>query len=182
MQGLLETFCSVIDRLERGGIPYMVVGSVAAMIYGEPRMTHDLDLVLELAPSHARHLPALFPETEFYCPPSEVIRAEVVHRGQFNLLHHETGLKIDLIVRKDTPHARTEFSRRSRAPFWEGHDVFVASPEDVILKKLDYFRQGGSQKHLGDIRGILAETPVDPSYLDHWLAELGLQREWQQVQ
>jgi hypothetical protein len=181
MQGLLETFSAVIEGLERGQIPYMVVGSVAAMVYGEPRMTHDLDLVISIAPNRANLLPALFPETEYYCPPSEVIRAEVVHRGQFNLIHHDTGFKIDLIVRKDTEHARTEFARRRKAPFWNEREVFVASPEDVILMKLDYFRQGGSQKHLGDIRGILAETSIDTSYLDHWIAQLGLERQWEQV-
>ncbi len=181
MQDLIETFFDAIARLEQGQISYMVVGSVAAMVYGEPRMTHDLDLVIEVSPKRANELPHLFPDDEFYCPPAEVIRAEVTSRGQFNLIHHHSGLKIDLMLRKDTPHAKMEFSRRRRVPFWNEREVYVASPEDVILKKLDYFRQGGSHKHIGDIRGILAETDIESDYLEHWLDELGLRREWAQV-
>lgn len=151
------------------------------MIYGEPRMTHDLDLVVEVAPGDAARFGELFPEERFYCPPIEVIRSEIVHRGQFNLIHHDSGLKIDLMIRKETAHGRGEFARRRRVPFWEGTEAFVASAEDVILKKLDFFRQGGSEKHLRDIRGILAETEIDRAYLDLWVGKLGLEREMSQI-
>jgi len=181
MKGFIGTFFSVIEKLEKLNIPYMIVGSIASMIYGEPRMTHDMDLVIDILPSDASKLEAVFPLEEFYCPPIEVIASEVVHRGQFNLIHHESGLKIDLVIRKDTEHARTEFSRRRKCPFWEGHDACVASPEDVILKKLDFYRQGESQKHLHDIRGILAETPLDQQYLDYWIDQLNLASEWKKI-
>lgn len=156
----------------------MVVGSVASMVYGEPRMTHDLDVVIDILPADSVKLETLFPLEEFYCPPLEVLRSEIVHRGQFNLMHHESGLKIDLMIRKATAHSLEEFERRRQVPFWKGVEVFLASPEDIILKKLVFYREGGSEKHLKDIRGIVAETPLDESYLQKWLETLGLRGEF----
>lgn len=160
----------------------MIVGSVAAMIYGEPRLTHDMDLVINISPADASKFEGLFPLEEFYCPPKEVLVSEIVHRGQFNLIHHETGLKIDLMVRKETEHALSEFRRRRKVPFWQSLAAYVASPEDVIIKKLDFYRQGGSEKHLTDIRGILAQTEIDKAYLQEWITKLGLMAEWKKVQ
>lgn len=175
-------FFDVAQRLDRAEIRYMIVGSVASMVYGEPRLTHDLDLVVELRPSDvARFLP-LFPESEFYCPPAEVIRAETVQRGQFNLIQHATGLKIDLVIRKHRDFALEEFLRRRKVEVMPGVAVFLASPEDVILKKLDFYREGGSAKHLTDIRGILANTEVDRAYLDRWIDALNLRKPWAEVE
>jgi hypothetical protein len=159
----------------------MVVGSIASMIYGESRMTHDMDIVIHIAPKDAQKLGSIFPEETYYCPPVEVIRSEIVHRGQFNLLHIESSLKIDVVIRKDTEFAVNEFSRRRRMPFWQNHEAYVASPEDIIVAKLEYYRLGGSEKHLKDIRGILAETPVDEDYLKQWVTKLGLGPQWSKV-
>ena len=178
MQNLIEVFLSVIKKIESENIPYMVVGSIAAMVYGEPRMTHDLDLVVDILPRDAKKIETLFPLEDFYCPPLEVLNSEIVHRGQFNLMHHESGLKIDLMVRKATPHSVEEFSRRQKVPFWQGVNVYLASPEDVIIKKLAFYREGGSEKHLKDIRGIMAETPLDEKYFQYWIEELSLQKEF----
>ncbi len=171
----------MIKKLEEQNIPYMVVGSVASMIYGEPRLTHDMDLVIDLLPKDALRLETLFPLEEFYCPPEEVLTAEIIHRGQFNLIHHESGLKIDLMVRKNSEHSICEFGRRRKAPFWQSNEVYIASPEDVIIKKLDYYREGGCEKYLTDVRGILAHTVVDESYLGVWVRKLGLSDEWKRV-
>jgi hypothetical protein len=181
MQDFLGTFFSVIKKFEENQIPYMIVGSIAAMIYGEPRLTHDMDLVIDILPKDVMKFESLFPLTDFYCPPEEVLRAEVVHHGQFNLIHHETGLKIDVIIRKESPHSICEFSRRQKAPFWQGFEVFVATAEDVIIKKLAFYREGGSEKHITDIRGILAQTSVDERYLNDWISRLGLTEEWKRI-
>ena len=74
-----------------------------------------------------------------------------------------------------------EFDRKRKIPIWEDTEVFLASPEDVIIKKLDYYRQGGSGKHIKDIRGILAETKVDEEYLQHWITKLNLTQSWQEA-
>lgn len=181
MQNMMDVFTGVIRKLEEANIPYMVVGSIASMVYGEPRMTHDLDLVIDLMAGKVGEMTNLFPSTDFYCPPLEIIAAEVGERGQFNLLHHHTGLKIDVMIRKQTEHAITEFGRRRRIRIWKDTTVFLAAPEDVILKKLTFYREGGSEKHLRDIRGILAHTKVDDAYLIEWIKKLRLEEEWQRV-
>jgi hypothetical protein len=180
-EDIFSVFSEVTRRLESANVPYMVVGSVASMIYGEPRLTKDMDLVIDLLPAGARRLAELFPLDEFYCPPEEALSAELAERGQFNLIHHSTGIKVDLIVRKTTEHAVVEFSRRRREPLWEDYDAYIASPEDVIVKKLQHFRDGGSEKHLRDIRGILAHCELDDGYLQGWIRRLGLESEWGRI-
>lgn len=181
MQGLMSSFFETLAILESNDIPYMVVGSIASMIYGEPRMTHDMDVVVLLAPKDASRVESIFSEDQYYCPPIEVIRNEIVHRGQFNLIHHESGLKVDIVIRKDTEFAVNEFGRRRKVPFFNGNEVFIASPEDIVIAKLEYFRLGGSEKHLRDIRGILAESEVDMTYLHLWVEKLGLANQWAKV-
>ncbi len=178
---VMEVFQDVLSRLEEAQLPYMVVGSLSSIVYGEPRMTKDMDLVVDIPVQQAHQFEKLFPFEGFYCPPLEVLKAEVVARGQFNLIHHNSGLKIDIIVRKQSPHAIEEFKRRQKVSFWKGFEASIASPEDVIIKKLDYYREGGSEKHLSDIRGILANSPIDQNYLDHWLQTLGLTEVWKNI-
>jgi hypothetical protein len=181
MMGFIGPFFLVLKKLNEGEIPYMVVGSFASMVYGEPRMTHDVDIVIDILPGDARKLNQLFSSEEFYIPPKEVINAEIINRGQFNLIHHESGIKIDFIIRKNGEHSKSEFARKCKSSFWPEGEVYLASPEDVIIKKLDFFREGGSEKHLRDIRGILAHTEIDKSYLEFWISKLGLSQEWKMV-
>lgn len=178
---LLSVFEAVLTSLEKVSVDYMVVGSVASMIYGEPRLTKDMDVVIEVQPTGMDLLYGAFPEKDYYVPPKEILQAEITARGQFNLIHHASGLKIDLIIRKNSPHAIEEFQRRQKKPFGDRFDAFVAAPEDVIIKKLGYFREGGSEKHLNDIRGILAHTEIDRSYLERWIRDLGLGDIWRRI-
>lgn len=180
-QSMIEVFAAVIKKLENGKIPYMVVGSIAAMIYGEPRLTHDMDLVIDILPGDVGKFNTIFPSEEFYCPPKEVLNPEVTERGQFNIIHPNTGIKIDMMVRKSSDHAREEFNRRQKVPLWKGLHAYLATPEDVIIKKLSFFREGGAQKHLKDIRGIMAESVIDEAYLHRWIEKLKLESEWEQV-
>ncbi len=177
----LKIFLMILQRLEEAQISHMVVGSIASMVYGEPRLTHDMDLVVDVLPVDAVKFEKLFDNEDFYCPPLEVLRSEIVHHGQFNLIHNSSGLKVDIMVRKTTDHATEEFRRRVRMPFAEGREVFMATAEDVIIKKLDFHRQGGSEKHITDIRGIQACTALDQNYLSHWIARLGLEQAWAKV-
>jgi hypothetical protein len=179
---LIEVFSEVIRRLEANHFPYMIVGSIASLVYGEPRLTKDMDLVVDIPAQNLRKMETLFPLDEFYCPPEEVMTDECVRRGQFNLIHHNSGLKIDFVFRKNTPHGTTEFARKRRIEIWPGLEAFIAAPEDVILKKLDFFREGGSNKHLLDIKGILTQTEIDPTYLDEWVGKLRLQEQWEAAQ
>lgn len=93
-----NVFLLFIRRLNGLGIRYMVTGSVASIAYGEARLTHDVDIVVEIGREDVGRLAAAFPESDFYLPPSEVIRIEVTRaqRGHFNIIHHETGFKADV--------------------------------------------------------------------------------------
>lgn len=111
----------------------------------------------------------------------EILSDEIRNRGQFNLLHVPTGLKIDVMVKKITAFDQSRFSRISRIELWEGFTASIASPEDIIIKKLEFYREGGSEKHIRDIRGIVSNTEVDSVYLDEWVEKLHLQNEWAQI-
>ena len=178
--GWIELF---VLRLEAVGLPYMVTGSVASMIYGEPRLTLDVDLVVELDAERAGDLLGAFPETEFYRPPLEVVRLECSRdsRGHFNLIHHGTGMKADVYpAARDDLH-RWGLAHRRRIPFGPGQ-LWVAPPEYVILRKLEFWREGGSEKHLRDVRAMLAaDLALDRSFLDTELRRRGLEEAWQAV-
>ena len=178
----MEVFQTVVQKLELAEIPYMIVGSVASMIYGDPRLTNDMDLVIDLRAQDVSKIQNTFPLEEFYCPPLEILQSEVRERGQFNLIHHASGLKIDIMVRKNSDHSIEEFKRRKKVPFWSNFEASIAAPEDIIIKKLAFYREGKSAKHLTDIRGILAQTPIDSQYLEDWIQKLGLGSEWKEAQ
>jgi hypothetical protein len=177
-----DLLCHVVETLETLGIPYLVTGAVAAIAYGEPRFTNDIDVVVDLPASKILELRARFPSPEYYV--SELaIREAVARRHQFNIIHPGSGLKIDMIVRKDTPFDQGRFARQRRLPIAPEAEASFASPEDVILKKLEYYREGGSEKHLRDIAGILKITGdrVDSDYISKWSKALGVAEIWEAV-
>lgn len=181
MQNILSTFLEVIQIFETNNIRYMVVGSIASMTYGEPRMTNDMDVVIDILPVDAQRIEKLFPIDKYYCPPIEVLKSEIIQKGQFNLIHQDTGLKIDLMIRKNNAHSIEEFDRRQKVPFISGKSIFMATPEDIIIKKLIFYRDGQSEKHITDIRGILSDSIIDTKYLDAWILKLNLQTEFLKV-
>lgn len=169
-----------IAPLERAGVPYMVTGSVASMLYAEPRMTLDIDVVVELAVDGASAFLDAFPETDFYRPPVEVIREECARsvRGHFNLIHHETGFKADVYLAGSDPLHAWGLERRRSVPYATG-SIAVAPPEYVILRKLEFWREGGSEKHLRDVRAMLIGEPAfDRSFLERQIRERGLEEAW----
>lgn len=117
LPNVMKVFQDVLARFEEAEIPYMVVGSLCSIVYGEPRMTKDMDLVVDIPAKDAGKFEFYFPFEGFYCPPAEILKDEVIRRGQFNLIHHESGLKIDIILRKQSPHALQEFDRRKKVSF-----------------------------------------------------------------
>lgn len=176
---LLENVVRVLERLH---IPYIVTGSVAAMAYGEPRLTNDIDIVADVRMVHIPGLLDAFPADEFYISDG-MIRDAILRKTQFNIIHPASGLKVDVIILKDTPFDRSRFSRaRILAPS-ESYKANFASPEDVIIKKMEYYREGGSEKHLRDIAGIIkiSSDQVDNRYIDKWARELGLEEIWNAV-
>ena len=177
----LNLFQIFTSRLNKMGIRYMVTGAAAAIIYGEPRLTHDIDLVMELKGEDARKLEKAFPPGEFYCPHEENINVEAKRpsRGHFNIIHNETGFRADCyMMGQDELHFWGMAKRRELAI--EGEPVWVAPPEYVILRKLEYYREGGSEKHLRDIVSMLTISP-DRINLEELLGKIRiyeLEKEW----
>lgn len=176
-----ELFFNFLTRLNALSVRYMVTGSVASIIYGEPRLTHDVDLVLALHPEDIDRFVAAFPREEYYCPPAEIIMVEIrrLQRGHFNLIHQKTGFKADIyLAGRDELHLWALQNRKRETI--GGEDFWVAPVEYVIVRKLEYYREGGTEKHLRDIAGIFAVSSrlIDHAVLDKLVAGRGLEREW----
>jgi len=167
-----ELFLLFVRPLNGAGIRYVVSGSVAAIFYGEPRLTHDVDVVVFLNSNDIQKLIEVFPKAEFYLPPLETMLAETAreHSGHFNLIHLDTGFKADLY-----PTGRDELNawafRGKRTIKYEGEDIVLAPPEYVIVRKLEYFRESHAEKHLRDIRAMLAVSSeqLDQAALGEWV-------------
>src|SRR2546426_357758 len=142
-----------IEILERLQIPYLVCGSVASGAYGEPRMTRDIDIVIDLRLGRISDLCEQFPAPEFYVS-KEAARDAVRQGTQFNVVHPTTGNKIDFMISRDDVWSRQQLARRRREKLFGTLEGFTASPEDVIISKMRYYQEGGSEKHLRDITGI----------------------------
>ncbi|MEO5616352.1 MAG: hypothetical protein ABIS67_01150 [Candidatus Eisenbacteria bacterium] len=173
--GLLTRVAATLDDL---GIPYLVGGSVASTLFGEPRGTRDVDLVIELT---QQEIPALAAALEpgFYVSRSAMIEA-VRDRRSFNAVDPESGMKVDFFVCGESPFDREEFSRRRLEPIVPGEPerVWVKTPEDSVLRKLLWYRdgQGASDQQWRDVLGLLATRAgrLDEAYLDTWAQRLAL--------
>lgn len=177
-----ELLRRAIGELERQQIPYLVVGSLASGAYGEPRMTRDIDLVIDLKAERATQLCAAFPAPDFFV--SLPAAHEAVRRvGRFNVIHPASGNKIDFIIARQDAWGKSQLARRQRVRLFPDLEGYVASPEDVIIGKLWYYQEGGSEKHLRDIAGNLqaSATPVDTAYIERWTKQLHLDPSWQAV-
>lgn len=176
-----EPFLIFTRKFNELGLRYMVSGSVAAIYYGEPRMTNDVDIIVFLRSEDARKLVAAFPEHEFYCPPLDVIQAERKRdrRGHFNLIHHATGFKADIyLTSRDDLHT-WGLSHAVKADV-DGEDILFAPPEYVMVRKLQFYREGGSSKHLRDISRMLIALGEewDRTTLEQMIQTHSLQPEW----
>ena len=177
-----EVMRRAIDAFNSTQTPYALVGSLASGIWGEPRMTLDIDVVARFG-NQVDAFCQQFPEDDFYL--SLPAAHEAVNLGgQFNIIHMASGNKIDVMTVPDSPWTRSQLARRRQAELLPGVTGYVAAPEDVILGKLLYYREGGSDKHLRDIRGIFAVSSaiIDPTYLETWVGRLGLVEAWNSAQ
>lgn len=184
---MLETraFLPFTRRLEQLGLPYMVTGGVAAISYGEPRYTNDIDILLRLSRDRIEELIAAFPEEEFYVPPAEVIRIELARsqKGHFNLIHHTSSFKADIYLQGRDPLDEWALERTMRESI--GEESFALAPREyVIINKLDFYRIGDSDKHIRDIHAMLSNQPVleYSDELEKWVVERGLTNIWSKVQ
>lgn len=171
------------DHLDQLGLAYFVTGSMATIAYGEPRLTNDIDIVIDLPREQVDAFCAGFASDEFYVSLAAVAEA-VRAKRQFNVIHPGAGFKIDFMLLTDSDFDQSRRQRRRPISLLPERTVPFASPEDVIVKKLAYYREGGSEKHLRDIAGVLRtrRVAVDRAYIQDWAQRLGLADIWELVQ
>jgi hypothetical protein len=175
VQNEVDIVRDVSARLEQGGLAFMLTGSMALNYYAEPRMTRDIDVVIALAPSDAETVIGLFfPD---YYVSREAVSSSIAHESIFNLIHEESVIKVDCIVRKSSPYRLAEFERRQRITVGD-FSTWIASKEDLIISKLWWAKDSHSEVQLRDVRN-LAVTGCDTDYIEGWTRELGLLTLWQ---
>lgn len=169
----------VVKAFEKIGVPYYISGSVASSAYGIARATLDVDLVTDLRTQHVNSLTEIL-ESDYYID-KEMILDAIKRSSSFNLIHLETMLKVDIFITKDRPYNKMAFQRKRKDTLDEEQgaaEFYFASPEDIILNKLEWFRMGGevSERQWHDVLGIMKVQGdlVDKEYLRNWAAELGI--------
>jgi len=175
-----EFLLLVAEQLETAGIPFMVAGSHASSHHGHPRTTHDVDVVIDPTASQLDHFLSLLGD-DYYASP-EMAREALSRRSMFNVLHLDSGWKVDLIVRKDRPFSVEEFRRRQTGNLY-GHPLPIASPEDVILSKLEWDRITPSERQLRDALNVAAVKwpSLDQAYLRRWAGALGVSEKLEEL-
>ena len=178
----------VLEALEEGGVPYLIGGAVAAWAWGEPRATRDLDLVVRIPEEAVEQLSREFQKRDMQLPPDIILTRLEDDRGDvpLNVVHAATGYKADLYLVRDEDSFRAEaFQRRIQVDLGpELGDVYLHTPEDLILNKLMYYGMSQQSKHLRDITAIVKTLgdDLDVEYLQLWVDEMGLQILWKNLQ
>lgn len=169
----LEILKMVCQKLEKAKIPYMITGSMAANFYAVPRMTRDVDIVIEIQKEDGTRLFEAFKD-DFYIDQDSVMEA-IDRHSMFNIIHNESVFKVDFIIRKESAYRELEFQRRRRVEV-EGISLWVVTPEDLILSKLFWAKESLSELQLGDVRNLLRNLrDLDKDYLKKWVRDLGLE-------
>lgn len=172
----------VVDVMAAMKLRYFITGSTATIYYGEPRFTNDVDIVVDLPANKVMEFCGTFPPGRFYVSP-DAARDAINRKSQFNIIEPATGLKADIIVPAQDDFNRSRFARIRRLNLASGRNAWFASAEDVIIKKMLFYRGGGSEKHLRDIVGVLrvCGENLDRAYIARWSAVLAVEDIWIKV-
>jgi hypothetical protein len=167
----LELLKNIARRLDKAGIEYMMTGSMAMSFYSNPRMTRDIDVVVNITQIDAKRFAALF-KNDFYVDETVIAQA-VRDKGMFNIVHNESIIKVDFIIRKDESYREEEFARRKRIII-DGVPVWTVSREDLVLSKLVWVKNSGSELQFRDVCRIMKAKDIDENYLEKWSIALGV--------
>jgi hypothetical protein len=176
---LLRHVCKILEELE---LPYLVTGSQATIAFGEPRFTNDIDVVVALTPERLDSFVSCFPAEEFYL--SRIAATDAIaRRSMFNIIHPSSGLKIDVIIPDTTSYEQSRFDRGRKVQIAPDFVATFSSPEDVIIKKLQFYKIGNSDRHLRDIAGVLkiSGDVIDREYISTYATQFGVSDVWQRV-
>ncbi|MBU0534398.1 MAG: nucleotidyltransferase [Candidatus Omnitrophica bacterium] len=175
-----DIFIKVIVQINNLGFPYMLTGGMVVLFYGKPRTTHDIDIVVEISENNIFEIINSFKE-EFYVS-EEGIKDAVSHKTMFNIIHPETGMKIDFWMLKDIPYEKVIFQRRVKKEIF-GKEVYISTPEDTIIRKLLWYKESDIDKHFNDALGIfqIQHENLDYDYIQQWVKELKVSDIWGKV-
>jgi hypothetical protein len=173
-----ELLNRVTSALDMHHVPYMLTGSLASSLYGIPRATNDIDIVIAPAREQLLSLVQMLRRVGLTVADESAIVA-FRNRSQFNVVDFSRGLKVDLIIRKDRDFSVTEFERRNTVEV-EGMRLTLATPEDVLIAKLEWSKMGDSERQIVDAAGILKTQgqALNIAYIEKWVEALGLQDQW----
>lgn len=173
MMSQAELIQDLVRHLDEAGLPYMVTGSVASGRYGEIRATFDTDIVVDAEWPKLRDFVLSFGDD--YYADEEMARGAWARRSMFNIIHSPSGQKVDIISRKDRDYSRVAFGRR-RKEHAMGVEVFLVSPEDSVLSKLEWSKKGESERQYRDALGVAKaqHSSLDTPYLRKWADALGV--------
>jgi hypothetical protein len=171
-----------IGRLERFSVPYALVGTFASSIWGEARLTNDIEFVIDLSPPHAALICQSFPSPEFEVSRRSVANA-IVSSSQFEIFNPSSGCRLVMLAAGRTAWATAQLARRKQLRIFGLQTASVAAPEDVILSKLVYFRDGASELHLRDVAGMLrvSNDLVDRNYVELFARRFGVLDLWEVI-
>ena len=174
-----QFFNRIVAELERAEIPYMVTGSLASSAHGRIRASEDFDIVIAPTPSQLRTFVSSFPDDQYYADEYDAFES-FKHTLQFNIIDFATTWKADLIFKKSRDFSRVEFDRRQQHVI-NGVRVYVTSPEDILIAKLEWAKMGESQRQIDDAAGVIERQGqnLDRDYVLYWVEQLDLQRQWE---
>jgi hypothetical protein len=147
------------------------------LYYAQPRMTRDIDLVVALRPADAARMVQLF-SPDYYVS-REAVDSSIAHQSLFNLIHNESVIKVDCIIRKQSEYRLAEFNRRQRIKI-EDFETWIVSKEDLILSKLFWAKDSRSELQLRDVKNLVS-TGCDRAYIQRWTQELAVASLWAEV-
>lgn len=168
---ILDLLKRITKALERKNIPYMLSGSIALNEYTIPRMTMDIDFVIELHNENLNNFLSIF-EKNYYLNKNAIVE-ETKRLGMFNIIDFQTGIKVDFILRKDSEYRKYEFQRRRKTEITD-FKVWIVSPEDLAVSKFEWIQQLYSEKQISDIKNLLENPNIDKEYIKNWCDKLNL--------
>ena len=172
MNSLLTSLQKIVTVLETEKIAYMIVGGFAVSFYNRVRFTADIDVIIQVYPHHIQRIVQHFPD---WLPFVEPFKESSSRGTVFNMIDFDTGVKYDFMTYQDSDYNWTAFERRRQVDF-QGIPCMIASPEDLIISKLQWYALSKSEKQLADITYLLAELKLDKQYIEVWCNRLFINR------